>query len=52
MFALGAAKRGIFLPDVQANRGYTNLPTGSDVLSVHQLEVCCLCSLCNLLTFL
>ncbi|KAI0081637.1 hypothetical protein K474DRAFT_1656439 [Panus rudis PR-1116 ss-1] len=33
---LGAAKRGILLPDIVHSRSFQYLPTGSDVLSVHQ----------------
>ncbi|KIP09668.1 hypothetical protein PHLGIDRAFT_307553 [Phlebiopsis gigantea 11061_1 CR5-6] len=35
---LGAAKRGILLPDIQAGWSFDILPTDSDVLAVYQLE--------------
>ena len=40
MHVEGAAKRGILLSDIQAGWSFDILPTGSDVLAIHQSEVC------------
>ena len=36
---VGAARQAILLPDIQAGWTFDVLPTGSDVLAVHQTEV-------------